>query len=211
MATIAQYLTELDTWRDKLAVNLNTMGVSATATENLNTLVPKVLQISGGGGSEKTIVFDESHRDSIYLQYNGTTYSLQDFVAIYPTFCSAENGYALNYSTTNFGWDCAVYTCSITPVSVTAASQIAMQFLSGSTESGIMRLVQSNSGTASDILSKAQTDGSYIDLSLQWLYSTDYITTLTPCTSVTAGQYYLVWVGRSNNSHPMIKSIKAIS
>ena len=61
-----------------------------------------------------------------------------------------------------------------------------------------------------DILSKAQTEGSYIDLSLQWLYSTDYITTLTPCEGVTTGTYYLAWVGRSNNSHPLIRSITAI-
>ena len=58
-----------------------------------------------------------------------------------------------------------------------------------------------------NILEKAQTEGSYIDLPLQWLYSTDYITTLTPCEGVTAGTYYLVWVGRSNNSHPLIQSI----
>ena len=61
-----------------------------------------------------------------------------------------------------------------------------------------------------DILSKAQTEGSYIDLSLQWLYSTDYITTLTPCEGVTTGTYYLAWVGRSNNSRPLIRSITAI-
>ena len=61
-----------------------------------------------------------------------------------------------------------------------------------------------------DILSKAQTEGSYIDLSLQWLYSTDYITTLTPCEGVTTGTYYLAWVGRSNNSHPLIRSVTAI-
>ena len=61
-----------------------------------------------------------------------------------------------------------------------------------------------------DILAKAQTEGSYIALSLQWLYSTDYITTLTPCEGVTTGTYYLAWVGRSNNSRPLIRSITAI-
>ena len=59
-------------------------------------------------------------------------------------------------------------------------------------------------------LKTAQTEGSYIDLSLQWLYSTDYITTLTPCEGVTTGTYYLAWVGRSNNSHPLIRSVTAI-
>jgi DNA mismatch repair protein MutL len=59
-------------------------------------------------------------------------------------------------------------------------------------------------------LKTAQTEGSYIALSLQWLYSTDYITTLTPCEGVTTGTYYLAWVGRSNNSRPLIRSITAI-
>ena len=90
---------------------------------------------------------------------------------------------------------------------VSSVSIVPVNFLSGSTEVGILRLVQSDTGTAADILAKAQTEGSYIDLSLQWLYSADYITTLTPCEGVTAGTYYLVWVGRSNNSHPLIQSI----
>ena len=88
-----------------------------------------------------------------------------------------------------------------------SSTQIAIRFLSGSTEVGILRLVQSDTGMAADILAKAQTEGSYIDLPLQWLYSADYITTLTPCEGVTTGTYYLVWVGRSNNSHPLIQSI----
>ena len=208
MATIAQFLNALDQWRDQLAANLTAMGVPCTAEEKLNTLVPKVLQIpTGGGETTKTVLFDANTRDNLYLQYNDTVYSLADFTAQYPDFCSSENGYALNYGTTVFGWDYSCYTCSTTPIHVTASTQIAIRFLSGSTEVGILRLVQSDSGTTEDILAKAQTEGNYIDLPLQWLYSTDYITTLTPCEGVTAGSYYLVWVGRSNNSQPKMQSI----
>ena len=210
MATIAQYLTELDKWRDKLAANLTAKGVTASAAEKLNTLVPKVLDISGGTPAARTVAFDADHRDNIYLFYNSTVYSLADFVAQHSAFCSEKNAYALNYGTDVFGWDYSCYTCSTVPLQVTSATQIAMRFLAGSTEIGVMRLVQSDSGTAADILQKAQTEGSYIDLSLQWLYSTDYITTLTPCEGVTAGKYYLVWVGRSNNTKPLIHSITAI-
>ena len=208
MATIAQFLNALDQWRDQLAANLTAMGVPSTAEEKLNTLVPKVLQIpTGGGETTKPVLFDAKTRDNLYLQYNDTVYSLADFTAQYPDFCSSENGYALNYGTTVFGWDYSCYTCSTTPIHVTASTQIAIRFLSGSTEVGILRLVQSDSGTTEDILAKAQTEGNYIDLPLQWLYSTDYITTLTPCEGVTAGSYYLVWVGRSNNSQPKMQSI----
>lgn len=41
--SIANYLTALDEQRDALARNLTMMGVSASETEKLNTLVPKVL------------------------------------------------------------------------------------------------------------------------------------------------------------------------
>ena len=208
MATIADYLLELDRQRDQLAVNLTAMGVPSTAEEKLNALVPKVLQIpTGGGETTKTVLFDANTRDNLYLQYNDTVYSLTDFLVQYPDFCSSENGYALNYGTTVFGWDYSCYTCCTTPVAITSSSQIAMRFLCGSTETGVMRLVQSDSGTAADILTKAQTEGSYIDLPLQWIYSADYVTTLTPCEGVTAGTYYLVWVGRSNNSQPKMQSI----
>lgn len=210
MATISQYLTELGKWRDQLAMNLIAKGVAAATSEKLNTLVPKVLDISGSTPTTKTVVFDANHKNSIFLLYNGTLYSLADFTAQYPEFCSSKNEYALNYSTSIFGWDYSCFTCSTVPITVSAATQIAMRFLASSTEVGVLRLVQSDSGTAEDILQKAQTEGSYIDLSLQWLYSTDYITTLTPCEGVTTGTYYLAWVGRSNNSHPLIQSITAI-
>ena len=51
---IADKLNELITQRNNLADNLNTMGVSASQSETLTTLVPKVLDIQAGGGSEIT-------------------------------------------------------------------------------------------------------------------------------------------------------------
>ena len=207
MTTIADYLTALDKQRRQLAANLTVKGVPASASEKLNTLVPKVLEISGGESPSTTVLYDATHRDKVSLLYNSTIYSVADFTALHADFCSEKNSYALNYGTAIFGWDYSCYTCCTLPISVTASTQIAIRFLSGSTEVGILRLVQSDTGTAADILTKAQTEGSYTDLPLQWLYSADYITTLTPCEGVTAGTYYLVWVGRSNNSHPLIQSI----
>ena len=207
MATIAEQLAKLNSLKTQLAKNLNAKGVTAIATEKFNTLVPKVLEISSGETPTTTVLYDATHRDKVSLLYNGTIYSVADFTAIYADFCSEKNSYALNYGTSIFGWDYSCYTCCTLPISVTASTQIAIRFLAGSTEVGILRLVQSDTGMAADILAKAQTEGSYIDLPLQWLYSADYITTLTPCEGVTTGTYYLVWVGRSNNSHPLIQSI----
>ena len=187
MATIAEQLTKLNQLRQQLAANLTTKGVTASTAEKFNTLVPKVLEISGGESPTTTVLYDATHRDKVSLLYNGTIYSVADFTAIYADFCSAKNNYALNYGTSIFGWDYSCYTCCTLPISVTASTQIAIRFLSGSTEVGILRLVQSDTGTAADILAKAQTEGSYMDLSLQWLQNTEYVTTLTPCEGVTAG------------------------
>ena len=50
MATTAEYLNKLVTQKNTLADNLVTKGVDATHDETLETLVPKVLEISSGGG-----------------------------------------------------------------------------------------------------------------------------------------------------------------
>ena len=180
---------------EQLAEGVTVLGITGTYT--------------GGETSSKTVLYDANHQNDVALLYNETIYSLADFTAQYPDFCSSENGYALNYSATLLGWDNSIYTCSTTPINVTAATQIAIRFLSNSSESGILRLVQSDTGTAEDILTKAQTEGSYTDLSLWWVYTTDEITTLSPCETVTPGTYYLVWVGRSNNARPQVHSVIA--
>ena len=46
---ISDYLNELIAQKTALAENLNAKGVTANTNETLNTLVPKVLNISGGG------------------------------------------------------------------------------------------------------------------------------------------------------------------
>lgn len=50
MATTADYLDKLVTQKNALADNLVTKGVAASHDETLETLVPKVLEISGGSG-----------------------------------------------------------------------------------------------------------------------------------------------------------------
>ena len=95
--TITEQLTKLNQLRQQLAANLTTKGVTATATEKFNTLVPKVLAISGGESPTTTVLYDATHLDKVSLLYNGTIYSVADFTALHADFCSAKNNYALNY------------------------------------------------------------------------------------------------------------------
>ena len=58
MATTADYLNKLVSQKNTLADNLVTKGVSASHDETLETLVPKVLNISGGGGETTGYISD---------------------------------------------------------------------------------------------------------------------------------------------------------
>ena len=75
-ATITEQLTKLNQLRQQLAANLTTKGVTATTAEKFNTLVPKVLEISGGESPTTTVLYDATHRDKVSLLYNDTIYSL---------------------------------------------------------------------------------------------------------------------------------------
>ena len=104
--SIANYLTALDAQRDQLARNLVTMGVQASESEKLNTLVPKVLQIPSG--SPEVTLFRNgndaltTYGESIYTFYIDGYRSIAGFADVYPRFCCAENAYALYYNQPDF-------------------------------------------------------------------------------------------------------------
>lgn len=56
MSTVAELITSLNTQKDALAANLVTKGVAAKDTEGFSTLVPKVLEIQGGGGGSEPCI-----------------------------------------------------------------------------------------------------------------------------------------------------------
>lgn len=56
MANTSELLLALDEQRQNLAANLSQKGVAASSNEGLQTLVPKVLDISGGGFDAKAIL-----------------------------------------------------------------------------------------------------------------------------------------------------------
>lgn len=60
MATTADYLNKLVEQKNTLADNLVTKGVSASHDETLETLVPKVLDISSGGGGNGIYPIDDT-------------------------------------------------------------------------------------------------------------------------------------------------------
>lgn len=218
--SIAKYLTALDEQRDALARNLVTMGVQASETEKLNTLVPKVLQIPQ---TKPDITLFKASIDTLhdfgeklYTFYNDGYRSLAGFAESYPNFCSEENGYAIYYNQPDFNWGAVIYTMCVEPVHISSSNKIMMSYKSGATDIGEMWLVPKNN----DTLSPADTAryiretimaGQAVGIPFNWLQTADnYTTVLIACESITSGEYYLAWKAVSDNTHPYIRTIKIL-
>lgn len=218
--SIANYLTALDEQRDALARNLTTMGVSASETEKLNTLVPKVLQIPQT--KQDITLFKASidtlhdYGEKLYTFYNDGYRSLAGFTESYQHFCCEENGYAIYYNQPDFNWGQVIYTMCVEPVHISSSNKIMMSYKSGATDIGEMWLVPKSNET----LSPADT-ARYIYESIQnntavsvpfgWLGSVgNYINALHECNGINSGDYYLALKAITDNTSPMIRSVKIV-
>lgn len=83
MATTADYLNKLVTQKNTLADNLVTKGVEATHDETLETLVPKVLEISGGGGGNGIYPIGENGRPTGDVMVPSGVTTLDKYVFTY--------------------------------------------------------------------------------------------------------------------------------
>lgn len=218
--SIANYLTALDAQRDQLARNLVTMGVQASESEKLNTLVPKVLQIPSDrpevtlfcNGNDALTTYGES----IYTFYIDGYRSIAGFADVYPHFCCAENACALYYNQPDFNWGAVIYTMCVTPVRITPANRILLTYKSGSTDTGEMWLVRKSSQQMSPAetaryIHEKLSGGEAISVPFGWLGSVgSYISVLHDCSGVSAGDYYLAWKAVTDNTSPMIRTVKVL-
>ena len=170
-------------------------------------------------GRNYTVLF-QSGQDAI-LTYvpklsmilDGRYQTMADFLAAYPQFCSAANDFVLSYSQECFNWDKSVLTVCAKPLSLTKNAEIVMSYQSGSSEAGSLYLVQKPQKIDIPIGVYVNTEidaNRAVSLDFQWLQSDTFITTITECTGISDGEYYLAWVGRSNNSHPKIRFLKVL-
>lgn len=156
----------------------------------------------------------EKYGNSIFTIYQNGIQDLSSYIRNNRPFCSVTNGYALSYNQTDFGWDGQVYTASTTPITVKSGTAIAVTAQSGVTEKGAMYLIptagKSDSDTVQNYIYTSVTTGNCVELPFYWLYCDTFITGLTACDSVADGEYYLCWVGRSNNSHPVVREVNTV-
>ena len=170
-------------------------------------------------GRNYTILFQSgqnavsTYAPDISMILDGGYQTMTEFLAAYPQFCSAENDFVLSYSQECFNWDKSVLTVCAKPLSLTKNAEIVMSYQSGSSEAGSLYLVQKPQKIDIPIGVYVNTEidaNRAVSLDFQWLQSDTFITTITECTGISDGEYYLAWVGRSNNSHPKIRFLKVL-
>ena len=170
-------------------------------------------------GRNYTVLFQSgqnaisTYASNLSMILDGRYQTMADFLTAYPQFCSAENDFVLSYSQTCFNWDKSVLTVCTKSLSLTKNAEIVVSYQSGSSEAGRLYLVQKPQKIDIPIGVYVNTEidaNRAVSLDFQWLQSDTFITTITECTSISDGEYYLAWVGRSNNSHPKIRFLKVL-
>lgn len=153
----------------------------------------------------------QKYGDSIYTYYNDGYRSLAGFAESYPHFCSAENDYALYFNQNDFSWAGSVFVMFLTPVAITSKMKLLLSYMVGASQDAEFYLIPKTDKTGSELAQhiyeeiKAEIA---LKLSFQWLYSDTSISVMQSLENVSDGEYYLAFQGTSDNSHPMVKSIK---
>ena len=170
-------------------------------------------------GRNYTVLFQSgqnailTYASNLSMILDGRYQTMVDFLTAYPQFCSAANDFVLSYSQECFNWDKSILTVCAKPLSLTKNAEIVMSYQSGSSETGSLYLVPKPQKIDIPIGVYVNTEidaNRAVSLDFHWLQSDTFITTITECTGISDGEYYLAWVGRSNNSHPKIRFLKVL-
>ena len=202
--------SRIDTNATSISVLLRSVESLQAQIDNLHPYDSSVTLFRSGANALTT------YGESVYTFYNDGYRSIAGFAETYPHFCSEENDYALYYNQPDFNWGAAIYTMCTEPVHITSTKKVMMSYNSGFTELGEMWLVPKNNqeisaaDTARYIYESVQNNNA-VFLPFNWMNSVGiYATVLHDCTKVPVGDYYLAWKSITDNTHPMIRSVKVL-
>ena len=206
--------TKVTVYSEKVESNISRIGTTERTLKSLQKQIDNLTS-----GRNYTVLFQSgqnaisTYASNLSMILDGRYQTMADFLTAYPQFCSAENDFMLSYSQTCFNWDKSVLTVCAKPLSLTKNAEIVMSYQSGSSEAGSLYLVPKPQKIDIPIGVYVNTEidaNRAVSLDFQWLQSDTFITTITECTGISDGEYYLAWVGRSNNSHPKIRFLKVL-
>ena len=153
----------------------------------------------------------QKYGNSIYTYYNDGYRSLAGFAESYPHFCCAENNYALYFNQNDFSWAGTVFVIFLTPVAITSKMKLLLSYMVGASQDAEFYLIPKTDKTGPElaqcIYEEIKAENA-LKLSLKWLYSDTFISVIQSLENISDGEYYLAFKGTSDNSHPMVKSIK---
>ena len=153
----------------------------------------------------------QKYGDSIYTYYNDGYRSLAGFAESYLHFCCSENEYALYFNQNDFNWAGTVFVIFLTPISITGSMHLLLNYLVGASQDAEFYLVKKTDKTGAELAQYIYEEirvENALKLSFKWLYSDTFISVIQSLENVSDGEYYLAFKGTSDNSHPMVKSIK---
>ena len=153
----------------------------------------------------------QKYGDSIYTYYNDGYRSLAGFAENYPHFCSAENNYALYFNQNDFSWAGTVFVMFLTPVAITSKMKLLLSYMVGASQDAEFYLIPNTDKMGSELAQYIYEEikaENALKLSFKWLYSDTFISVIQSLENTSDGEYYLAFKGTSDNSHPMVKSIK---
>ena len=196
--------------KDGITPNMSNYATKADIAE----LQEQIRQISG---ISYTSVFEngsdvlQKYGDSIYTYYNDGYRSLAGFAESYPHFCCADNNYALYFNQNDFSWAGTVFVMFLTPVAITSKMKLLLRYMVGASQDAEFYLIPKTDKMGSELAQYIYEEikaENALKLSFQWLYSNDFVSVMQSLESIPKGEYYLAFSGTSDNSHPMVKSIK---
>ena len=185
--------------------------------EEILSLENRIIALEGRTGIEYITIFSsdndalQKYGESIYTYYNDGYRSLAGFSESYPHFCCAENNYALYFNQSDFSWAGTVFVLCLTPVVLTSSMHLILSYTVGASQDAEFYLVRKTDKTGSELAQYIYEEvqaGNAVALQFKWLYSDTYISVMQSLENVPDGEYYLAFKGTSDNSHPMIESIK---
>ena len=153
----------------------------------------------------------QKYGNSIYTYYNDGYRSLAGFAESYPHFCCAENNYALYFNQNDFSWAGTVFVLFLTPVAITSKMKLLLSYMVGASQDAEFYLIPNTDKTGAELAQYIYEEikaENALKLSFKWLYSDTFISAMQSMENVSDGKYYLAFKGTSDNSHPMVKSIK---
>ena len=188
-----------------------------TKEEEILALETRIIALESRSGIEYITVFSsgsdalQKYSESVYTYYNDGYRSLAGFAESYPHFCCTENDYALYFNQSDFSWAGTVFVLCLTPVALTSSMNLILSYTVGASQDAEFYLVKKTDKTGAELAQYIYEEiqaGNAVTLQFKWLYSDTYISVMQSLENVPDGEYYLAFKGTSDNSHPMIKSIK---